>query len=269
MTPSEITWEGASKPQPSEKYKIEQGIAGSCATCGAEMAGKGVTIASIESSTFSNHADFFKYGAKRHVCMACAWLYGAGKGRPGNFIATPLSYEEAVISLDSVVKDKRPWLSILSDIAAMPSNTPVTGVMTTDVKPRLWPRCHTKTVGAFGLYVHCPDYDVSAHIDFDLAQCLAFTDAMIPILSDGYAKASLWHGLLRDYKRASKDMRLTIARENTLREMRQSPAFLPALLVSGVKKGEALHHEPTPIARKPEPAPAASYPHHQNQLDLF
>ena len=235
ISTSTLAWQGAGSPT-QEKFKTTT-YQGCCATCGVPINGEAVAISEIDNPTFSNHADFFPFPGK-HVCPACAWLYGAGKAKPGNFIATPTSYEQAVISMDSVVDDKRPWLHILTDIATLPSDTPVTGVLTTDVKPRLWTRARVSTVGRFGLYVHAPDFDLSDHIDFSLPDLLGIVDAMRPALLAGYAKASLYHGLMRDYARAQKHMAQALEWEQALMPLRGNPAFLPALLVAGVSKQE-------------------------------
>lgn len=209
-----------------------------CATCGADtalIAPQAVHLAQIETPTTANHGDFFRFGS-RHVCAGCAWLFNAGKGRPGNYLATPGRFELTVISLESVVEDKRPWLTVLRELQHLPADTPMTGVMTTDVKPRLWPRARLATRGAAGLYVHVPDWDISEWRQFDLNACLAAIDTMLPILAAGYAKASLWFGLLRDHARAARDPAQAMAWEAALRPIRQQPHFVPALVAAGVTK---------------------------------
>lgn len=183
------------------------------------------------------HADIFRFRG-RHVCPACAWLFAAGKGAPGNFVVAGASMEYVVISLESVVETKRPWLAVLRDLAQLPPDTPTTGVMTTDVKPRLWPRMRLSTVGAFGLFLHVPDYDISEWRAFDLNECLRIIQLLREPLLAGFAKASLYHGLWRDYARASKRPGDVMAWEAQLVHLRHSAAFLPALIAAGVTKGE-------------------------------
>ena len=231
MSASVLTYTAAGRP--AHSYTSEP-AAGVCATCGTAIV-SGVPLAQIETPTTADHASYFRFGS-RHVCDACAWLYGAGKGRPGNYLATPGGYESTVISLESVVEDKRPWLTVLRDLLELAPATPVAGVMTTDVKPRLWPRVRLATIGAFGLYVHCPDYDVSEWRVFDLAACLAVVDLMIPPLTAGFAKASLYHGLWRDHARASRDPMQTAAWETALSAHRAAPYYLPAVIAAGVTK---------------------------------
>ena len=271
-TSSVLAWRAAGRPR-QEKYKTSE-FSGICTTCGTPIDGDAVAVSEIDNATFSNHADFFRFGTS-HVCSACAWLYGAGKGKPGNFIATPERYEQAVISLDSVVEDKRPWLEVVSDLVQMPTYTPVTGVLTTDVKPRLWPRARVCTVGSFGLFVHCPDYDTSQFLEFDLAELIELIGLMRQPMLAGFSKQAIYFGLMRDFKRFQKDPAQVLGWEKQLQEWRDNPAFLPAVLIAGVTKEEKKHG--TREAVKPqrvavadaEPTPAASHQAAETQLGLF
>ena len=77
----QIAWHGAGCPTPNYDITAHHGH---CATCGAAIDGVAVHIKEIECPTLTQHADFMAHG--QHVCPACAWLFGAGKGKPGNFI---------------------------------------------------------------------------------------------------------------------------------------------------------------------------------------
>lgn len=258
-------WAAAGCPEhPYQKIDT----AGPCATCGAMIA-SGVSVSDIETPTTSGHADLFRFGTQ-HVCHACAWLFSAGKGKPGNYIAAGERFEYAVISLESVVEDKRPWIDILRSLCDMPPGTPVSGVMTTDVKPRLWHRVRPASIGRFGLYLHCPDYDVSEWRSFDLRDCISLIDGMIEPLTAGFSKASLYHGLLRDFARASKDMEKAVRWESMLIQQRKTPHFLPALIAAGVTKEQK--RDVKPIARpaaNTDPASTVSHQSNQTQLGLF
>ena len=232
LTPPQIAHAGSGfEPH---KYKDEP-YTGHCATCGAAVDGQAVPIAEIENPTFSNHADFMRFG--KHVCPACAWLYGAGKGKPGNFMATPNRYEQLVISLDSVVEDKRPWLEAVRDLAALPSDTPVCGVLTTDIKPRLWPRMAAGTAAVPNLFVHAPDYDLSKPVSFALSDLLDIIETVLQALSLGFSKTNCYRGLPHDYARYSKHLAAAHDLERRLKPLRDNPAFIPAVLTAGIKKG--------------------------------
>jgi len=231
MTPAtQHTWIAAGRP--GHPYD-EEGASGVCSVCAAPTS-SGVPLKKIETANMANHADFFRFG--KHVCPACAWLFAVGKSRPGNYIAYGDKLEYVVISHDSVVEDKRPWLDVLKEITTLPSDTPIAGVMTTDVKRRLWPLARLATVEKFGLYLHVNDYDVSEWRVFDLKDCLIMAEMMIDALGAGFAKASLYHGLLRDHGRTAKTPYQVAMWERKLVEFRKSPAFLPALIVAGIKK---------------------------------
>lgn len=236
MSATRLSWNAAGKPSIASKFKVETGE-GVCATCGDTLSGEAVTVSSIDNSAFSERHESFRLISK-FVCMPCAWMYGAGRSKPGNFFSTTDKFEQAVISLESVVKGKRPWVEILREASVMPKDTECTGVLTTDVKPRLWPRARLATVGNFGLFVHAPDYDTSHWVDFDLFDMLRIVDLVTPILALGFAKASLYHGLLRDFQRFTKNPQQVIDAELAISELRKSPAFLPAILVAGVTKEE-------------------------------
>ncbi len=197
-------------------------------------------------------------------------MFASGKGRPGNYIATPSGLEYAVISLESVVKDKRPWIDVLADISVMPPETPVAGVMTTDVKPRLWPRVRLATVSRFGLYLHAGDYDVSEWREFSLPACIDLIGKMVAPLMAGYAKSSLYHGLLRDHARSSRNPAQAIKWDAQLGPHRNKPYFLPALIAAGVTKESK--HDVKPAARpteNPQPTATSGDKHDQAQLGLF
>ena len=240
-----------------------------CATCG-EPTSTGIPLAQIETPTTSAHADLFRFGT-RHVCPACAWLFAAGKGKPGNYMAVGDKYESLVISIDSVVTDKLPWRDALRKTAVMPPDTAIAGLMTTDVKPRLWPRVKLASVGHFGLYIHCPDYDVSEWRFFDLQECIALIDEIEEVLAIGFAKASAYYGLTRDYARTIRSPEKTLALESRLATQRQSPHFLPALIAAGVnRKEKAKNDQPiTAVAGNDVPGTARSHPVDQTQLGLF
>src|SRR5690606_9412743 len=222
MSHTQLAWRAAGMPRHGFDCRVYSAV---CATCGAKS-DENVLISDIETPTTAGHADLFRFGGS-FVCGACAWLFAAGKGRPGNFIVYGDQFEYTVISLESVVADKRPWLRVLRDLSELSPTTPVTGVMTTDVKPRLWHRARLATIGRFGLYVHAPDYDVSEWRCFDLARCLEAVEVITRALALGYAKASCYHGLLRDYARASKDPASALELDAALAAHRDAAHFLP------------------------------------------
>jgi hypothetical protein len=264
MTPTQLAWSAAGHPD--HPYQpIRQPIV--CATC-AGVDSEGVAITSVETPTTANHADIFKFGSE-HVCRACAWMFAAGKGRPGNFIATDRAIEYLVISLESVVENKRPWLTAIRELALLPPEARVCGVLTTDVKPRLWPRMSIATVGAFGLYVHAPDYDVSEWISFDLRDCLTIIDRIIPVLASGYSKTSVVRGLLSDHARASSNISRCLALEQSLSEHRQNPAFLPSVLIAGVTKEDKKDVKCERTRRNAEPVAKSGNQPREDQPGLF
>ena len=264
MTPSQLSWAAAGNPIPALPAVLGDCI---CSVCGGQDTSS-IALVDIETPTMGAHSDIFRYGGK-YVCRACAWLFVAGKGAPGNFVVAGSRIEYTVISLESVVETKRPWLHVLRDLAQMDPAMPTTGVMTTDVKPRLWPRMRLATIGAFGLYLHALDYDVSEWRSFGMAECLAITEAMHAPLIAGFAKASLYFGLYRDYARASKRLDEVADWERDLSPLRRSPAFLPALIAAGVVKGDKHDVKRNQPNCHTEPTSAGSHQSAPSQPGLF
>ncbi len=234
LTATQIAHAGSGYEPP--KFELSQIEDGHCACCGAAINGDAVHIKEIENPTFSNHADFLRWG--KYVCPACAWLYGAGKGKPGNFLATPDKYETLVISLDSVVEDKRPWLSAIYDLAKLPPDTPVCGILTTDIKPRLFPRMVSGTAAKPNIFVHAGDYDISQPVQFDLQDLLQIIDVVLSALQLGFSKTNCYRGLFNDFNKFSKNVEQAYAIEQQLAQWRGNPAFIPAVLISGISKGK-------------------------------
>lgn len=248
MTPSTL-WHCAAGT-PAHSY-TEEAIGGHCATCATPLT-TGVALSHILTDTFTQHADFLRFGS--HACPACAWLYGMGKGNPGSIIAAGDRYWRPMLSYDSATPERPQWAEVLRIIAAMPADTPVAGVLTPDPKPRLWPRAELCTVGAFGLYVHCATYDLSSFIRFDLADCLAILTVCLEAIGAGWKnKKTLASGLFADYQRAKKDPVGTARLEHRLAPFRANPAFIPALLMAGEPKlGNTTEHtDPAPTESNP------------------
>ena len=259
-TASQLIWINAERPLP--KWRPES-IKGVCATCAAPIA-EGVPTTAVNNPTFSQHADFWRYGT--HVCPACAWLYGAGKGRPGNVLAYGDRLEYLVISTSSVVVNKRPWLHVLPDLLTLPLDAEVVGVLTTDVKPRVWPRMVLSTVGAPTLYVHAAEYDISAPVTLDVQRWLTLAQTIGKALDIGYTKKSVQHTLTRDYPRFIKNLEVSRELEDTFAPVRHTPEFVPALIIA--QKGESF--EPSrELARKLDPTADTRGSSNETQSGLF
>ena len=218
-----LVWRAAGEP--AHKY-TEEPHSGACATCGGGIS-IGVPIDEINNPTFSNHAEFFRYGT--HACRACAWLYGIGKGRPGNIMAAGTDLYRPVISEKSATDERPTWLDTLRSLSG---DMPVAGVLTTDTKPRVWPRMRIASIRAFGLYVHAPEYAVSEYRSFSLADLGVASSAIRKALDMGFTKRRIHLGLLADFTRAKRHTREVMSLEQRLRMLRDRPEFVPALIVT-------------------------------------
>lgn len=129
-TSPQLIWRNAGEPGHKYAEEVHDGV---CATCAAGI-GVGVDTEQINNPTFSNHAEFFKFGT--HVCRACAWLYGDPKRTHRNVLAVGGDLWWPMISAESATEDRPSWLELFGRLKNLPPETPMCGVLTTDPKPR-------------------------------------------------------------------------------------------------------------------------------------
>ena len=190
----DLVWRNAGKPK--HKY-AEEKYEGVCATCAAPIE-VGVSAEQINNPTFSNHSEFFKFGT--HVCRACAWLYGDPKRTHRNVLAVGDELWWPMISVENAQKQGRTsWRDLLLAVdlwsdpafgseAELPPDAPICGVLTTDPKPRNWPRMRLSTVRAPMLYVYAPAFDVSSLVSIDLSILGEIMDLIAEAQELGFAR---------------------------------------------------------------------------------
>lgn len=258
LTASQLVYHASGEPP--HKY-VEEEHQGSCATCASPLA-HGVDMAQINNPTFSNHSEFFKFGT--HVCRACAWMYGDPKRTHRNVLCVGDELWWPMISVESATDERPSWMGLLAllfhEPEDYPPGTPVTGVLTTDPKPRMWPRMRVGALGGFGLYVHAPDYDVSGWRDLDLGILRDVSGVVRDALLLGFAKTRIYHGLPGDYAKARKDPARIISLEEQLRLVRSWPEFVPALLATGVTKEEKATWKEKHVGNRSEAAANTGQP---------
>lgn len=237
MTAPQLIWRafGARVPEGKTggKYKLEK-IAGTCATCAAPIK-EGVPfqprrgVAGINNDTFSGYAEYARWGT--HVCPACAWLFG-----------DPKRMHRAVLvvgehgwwpTIAQTIEGRPRWRHALREIALAHPDTPMTGILTTDPKPRLWPRANIATCGSPGLYLHIPEQDISTWRALNLqriAVCLAAIDLA---MAAGATKTAALHGLLASPKLVDKlGLGKVIAIEDRLAPLRASIEFGVGIVIA-------------------------------------
>ena len=198
ITAPRLIWWGSGSLPPGgktgSKYKFES-CDGVCATCHFDI-DRGVPvqprrgIAGILNKTFSGHAEYIAYGT--HVCDGCAWLYGEPKLSHRAVLAIG---DEAWWPTISQGMDGRPkWHDALRSLLDASPDTPMTGVLTVDPKPRLWPRARVARCANPGLYVHWTDYDVSRWMDFDALEMLRALSDVSEALCLGVTKREIMMG---------------------------------------------------------------------------
>ena len=224
LSASQLLYQAAGRP--AGKWPLAAGDVGYCATCACET-GMGVMTSDLAGDAFSRQVDFLTFGNR--VCPACAWLYSFPVETHRNVLAYGETLLWPMISADTATEERLQWLDALLGLAQMPANTLATGVLTTDPKPRLWPMTRLVSRQCFGLYVHCPDWDVSEFRLLNLDRLIRIAKELSDLLGLGFNKNDCGFSLLRS-KKAKMELRDKLNAEAKMRILRALPEFVPALL---------------------------------------
>lgn len=230
MTPSQLIWRNSGSPATEHKSVLAAELA-SCGTCGGTSE-RWISSASIVTPTFGNHADFLR---GNFVCQACAWLFCIGKARPGNVLAYDDIALFPVLSALGVSEGRPRMSDALKSFAMRPNSTDCVAIITTDTKPRVWPRARMASRRYFGCYIHAGEYDTSGFRHADLDGILSAVKVIASALTTPLkcSKALIRRGLFTDAEKLTKNGALVSRIEAALRPLRDTPEFLPALIVAG------------------------------------
>src|SRR5581483_8294384 len=227
-----LLWRAAGEPP--AKWPLES-ASGVCATCGDSL-GAGIPVEAIAGETFAMHADYLRYGT--HVCPACGWLYSDAKQHHRNVLAVGERLWWPMLGAESATAARPTWAALLREVAATQApDTVLSGVLTTDPKPRCWPRARLASVGRFGLYVHAPDWDTSQYVGAPLADVLTVSALTAQAVAWGFSKRRCAHGLLADYTRVVTRGAPAWSLERQLRPWRGTPAGLIGMLITPATGG--------------------------------
>lgn len=215
------------------KYRMEAAV-GVCATCAAAIeigvpfaARRGVS--GIDNDTFSGHAHYASWGT--HVCPACAWLYGDPKRTHRALLVVGSRGWWPTIAQN--IEGRPRWRNVLAEIGAAPPDELMTGIMTTDPKPRLWPRAQLAACGAPGLYLHIPEQDISGWRQLALADVFGALAAIDVALTAGATKTMALRGLWGVSKLVDKlGIDAVAAIERRLAPLRGTTEFSLAVVIA-------------------------------------
>lgn len=237
LTAPQIAWASAGSPAPTKLVSRKEGRApvalvahdGQCATCGGTME-SGMPVADVLNETFSQHGDYLKWGT--HVCPACAWFFTDPKQHHRAFLGAGDLFLWPVLGEASVTEDRPLWRNALRRLVDLPEDTPAVALLTTDPKPRLWPRVQAGTAARLRAYVHSPDDDLSATVELETVDLLSAIDLIEGALAAGFNRATVRRGLLSDIKTAGKDLAGAVRLEGKIAAIRRRSVFIPAVLLS-------------------------------------
>jgi hypothetical protein len=226
---SELIWQNLGSPQGKfELYECDS----FCCTCGIKI-NLGARKNDFIGIAFSRQSEFTRFS--EFACAACAYMYSFPKENHRNLIAFNKEIHFPMISHDSATEERKNWYEVLKKVLNEKPKL-ITGIITTDPKPRLWCMLELVTYDNFGLYIHNPDYNISEFFYFDLSKCLDYAELIIQCLNLGFSKQACFTSLLSDLKKANKDLKKALELESKLKSIRNTKEFIPALMISGLKK---------------------------------
>lgn len=212
----------------------EQVESGYCATCAGNLNGGAVHVKNLKGYSWGRQVSYLN--GSDYVCVACAFLHGQPKDGNRNLIAVGDELLFPMIGVDSATNDRPSWLQVWERLKNTDPTLPISAIITTDPKPKLWPMIQQVTLENFGCYIHQPDYNVSEFRLFSFAESCEFLPVIIDLITRKFSKRQIATSLLTDAKTLQKDPVFILSAESNLRLMRKSAAFLPTLTIAGVPK---------------------------------
>lgn len=195
---------------------------------------EGVAISDMVTDATNEFLDAFRAGVDGYVAdhTARAWkcrLLGAVL-----VFADGTAYKP-MISRESATAQSRPcWSDLIRQVGQERMGQMMVIILTTDFKKRLWNKARTGTVGsATPVYVHDNDLNLSCTIVVDWQRWIATLDNIEEVYALGWSKPSIQTTLIADHQRTQRyGVEATLRHEYTLRTLRATPEFLPALLIA-------------------------------------
>jgi hypothetical protein len=207
MSATQLIWAAAGHPategKTGSRYQLEQSP-GRCATCAVPIS-DGVPfeprrgVAGINNGTFHGHAEYARWGT--HVCAACAWLFGDPKRTHRSILVLGESIWWPILGQPTEATEGRPrWREVFGCLDYVARDTPMAGILTTDTKPRLWPRIRMSLADAPGLYIHSPAHNWSHWTHFDRGSVAAALQLVDAAMALGATRMAAWQGLAGNTK---------------------------------------------------------------------
>lgn len=204
----------------------DRAINGRCAVCGSH----GPTYAKADVFNKSTGAvSVLATVPSDRICVHCTALWGEPKVFARAILATPEAVQFPTIAPDP--SGQRPtWRQAL---ATLNPELPRVCILTTDPKKRVWPFAQVSQGDRLSLYLHDPGRGISGNRVVSLNGLLNTLAVVEGIYALGFSKQAIERGLLGDLKRAQGlGIPATVAHERSLQGLRQTPEFLPALIIA-------------------------------------
>jgi hypothetical protein len=187
--------------------------------------------ASILDTSGSNITTLFPHNTP-YMCRHCVALWKVPKYWHRGIFATPEATYFPLIAASEHQRAERPLWRDLFHAPERWQETSCVAVLTTDPKKRVWPHARVSWGARLLLYVHDPSRGVSSNrwVHWDtLAATLVLVEQAYAL---GAAKAQITETLYTPALLKTYGLRVLRQLEAALQPARQTPEFLPALIVA-------------------------------------
>jgi hypothetical protein len=205
--------------------------AGVCGVC-AQYTERGVHKDDVLQKTTSNVTVTFP-GLTDTMCEYCLSMWDNGK--PNKFNRALLAtegklYFPLIAANPEIQSEERPtWGEALR---ALKPEEPRVCVLNLDFKKRVWPRAKISQGDALSILIHDNSRTFSDNLQCSLSRLIETLDLLEKIYTLGFSKAAMETSLMGIQKQVKAvGFNVTMALERELQELRQTPEFLPAIIV--------------------------------------
>ena len=242
LTAPQLIWSESGKPfieTIGKSNAVNPETETACAICNVtikrkEWAHLAKPVTRIPS--YSRHADFLKWPSE-YLCMACSWFHSNTTQKHRNVLAIQ-GHGTHWPTLTTEQEGRHTWKSALQWLLEIDGDTIMTGLCTTDIKPRFWPSCRLGTARNPVIYMHT-NFGWSAPLYILSVDIKTILERYVPLIEEctrlGFTKKAIWQGLMLAPNICKKDTRFSINTEYLMTNYRQDPNFRMALAISKPK----------------------------------
>jgi len=218
-------------------YRLIEGLTiedceGHCAITGERIT-KGVKTKSIVASTVGEYLDLLPGGIHGYLSVDAAIVYKNTWNWGSRLIFKDENYHPLISASSAKQTDRLSWSQLIRDVYPRKEGFPCVALVATDFKKRVWQRCEIGVLGEHTpVYVYAPDFDAARKIYVDWRRLVEMLGLIERIYASGFSKYQIQYSLLENYRLFESDPEGIIEAEKELRQLRDHPEFIVALIAA-------------------------------------